>query len=217
MKPIITPTIFVNNSRLLKERLELYEELVSRVQLDVVDESFATQASLSLDKILQQPTMLQRDIHLMTVEPVDYLEQCWKEGVYSVIAQIENMSSQKEFIQEGQRLGLKVGLAIDLETELSELDWPEAIKANSLLLMTVRAGKEGQKLSQEALKRVKLLKNKGFKGEICVDGGVNEKTIVDCVRAGADILAIGSAIWQASDIKGQLLKLTKLAEEAYEV
>lgn len=217
MKPIITPTIFVNNKSLLIERLELYEGLVSRVQLDVADESFTVKPTLSVQKIVSQSTTLQRDIHLMIVEPAEWLETCSKEGARSAIGQIENMSSQKEFIQEGQRLGLKVGLAVDLETDIDELDWIQAAQADSLLLMAVRAGKEGQKFSPEVLKRVKLLRGKGFKGEICIDGGINETTIIDCVKAGADVLAIGSVIWQASDIQGQLGKLNQLIEAVYEI
>lgn len=213
MKPIITPTIFVNNNRLLQERLELYEELVTRVQLDVADESFTAHPTLSVVKIISQPTTLQRDIHLMTLEPAEWLEKCSEEGVRSVIGQIENMSSQKEFIQEAKRLGLKAGLAVDLETNLDELDWVEAMRADSLLLMAVRAGKEEQKFSQEALRRVQLLRAKGYGGEICIDGGVNEATIKNCVKAGADILAIGSCLWKAEDVKQQLDKLNSLIYE----
>lgn len=217
MKPIITPTIFVNSVTVLKERLDLYEEIVTRVQLDVADESFTAQPTLGVEKMLGQATTMERDIHLMTLEPIDWLEICSQEGVKTAIGQIENMGSQGEFLKEGKELGLKIGLAIDLETDLTELDWLVAKKADLILVMAVRAGQEGQKFNQEALKRVGILRTRGFKGEICVDGGVNETTIKDCVKAGTDILAVGSALWQTSDVKKQLQKLTQLVETAYEV
>jgi ribulose-phosphate 3-epimerase len=217
MKPIITPTIFVNSVVVLKERLDLYEEIATRVQLDIADESFTAQPTLGVEKMLGQATTLERDVHLMTLEPIDWLEICSQEGVKTAIGQIENMSSQGEFLKEGRELGLKIGLAIDLETDLIELDWLVAKKVDLILVMAVRAGQEAQKFNQEALKRVKLLRAKGYSGEVCVDGGVNETTINSCVKAGTDILAIGSALWQARDVKMQFQKLTKLAEVAYEI
>lgn len=214
MKPIIIPTIFVRKSETLEARLEQYEGIVDRVQLDVADEAFTSEPTLSTEKMVSWPTTLDRDVHLMTLEPADWLEVCAKEGIKTAIGQIENMSSQREFVEEAKALGLKAGLAIDLETDLEELDWSVAKKADQLLVMMVRAGKEGQTLSQEGLKRVRLLRQKGFEKEICVDGGVNEKTIELCVKAGADLLAVGSCLWQAEEVEKQYRRLKELAEQA---
>ncbi|MDZ7586862.1 MAG: hypothetical protein U0946_03830, partial [Patescibacteria group bacterium] len=150
----------------------------------------------------------------MTVEPADWLEICKIEGVKTAIGQIENMSSQKEFVEEARQLNLRVGLAVDLETELKELDWLTAKEADLILIMAVRAGQEGQKFNQESLSRVRELRKRGFAKEICVDGGVSEQTIAACVKAGADVLAVGSALWQAEDIEGKLKQLMQLAERA---
>ncbi|MCX6816667.1 MAG: thiamine phosphate synthase [Candidatus Beckwithbacteria bacterium] len=215
MKPIITPTFFINSLSVLKDRLELYEgiEGITRIQLDPADESFTANPTLSVETMVKQPTTLKRDVHLMVEEPIDWLEICRQEGVNMVIGHIENMSSQEEFIKEARRLSLKVGLAVDLETDFNELEWLVAKEADLILVMTVRAGQEQQKFSAAALERVKLLRKKGFIKEICVDGGVNEVTIKDCVRAGADVLAIGSALWKAANVKQQLGKLMGLAYE----
>lgn len=211
MTPLITPTIFVSSLSALKERLELYENLVSRIQLDVADESFTINPTLSLEKMLNPATTLERDVHLMTEEPIDYLEFCATAGVRTVIGQIENMSHQAEFISAAKDLNLQAGLAVDLETEFKELDWPAAKTAALILIMAVRAGQEQQRFNPQALKRVEELRAKGFRGEICVDGGVNESTIKACVKAGADVLAVGSALWQAVDVQVKLSELTKLA------
>jgi len=212
--PIITPTIFVSNSAALQERLELYEEMVARVQLDVADEEFTSKPTLGVEKILEVATTLERDVHLMTVEPADWLEVCKIEGVKTAIGQIENMSSQKEFVEEAKELNLRAGLGVDWETDLKELDWPAAQEADLILIMAVRAGKEGQKFNQESLDRVRELRKRGFNKEICVDGGVNEQTIGKCVKAGADVLAVGSCLWQAEDIEAEWKQLNQLAEKA---
>lgn len=206
--PIITPTIFVSSTAALQERLELYEEMVARVQLDSADEEFTSKPTLGVEKMLEVATTLERDIHLMTVEPADWLEICKIEGVKTAIGQIENMSSQREFVEEAKELNLRVGLGVDLETNLEELDWPAAQEADLILIMAVRAGKEGQKFNQESLARVRELRKRGFAKEICVDGGVNEQTIGKCVKAGADVLAVGSCLWQAEDIEAEFKRLT---------
>lgn len=208
--PIIVPTIFTKSSSALQERLEQYEALVKRVQLDVADEEFTSQSTLGADKLISCATMLIKDVHLMTVEPIEWLELCAEEGVKTVIGQIEHMSSQKEFVGEAKNLGLRVGLAVDLETSFEDLEWSVAEGVDQLLVMTVRAGQEGQKLSQEGLKRVKLIREKGFMKEVCVDGGVNEMTIRACVKAGADVLAVGSALWKTDNISGKYQQLVKL-------
>ncbi|MDZ7586843.1 MAG: hypothetical protein U0946_03735, partial [Patescibacteria group bacterium] len=138
--PIITPTIFVSSLADLQERLELYEEMVTRVQLDVVDAEFTSKPTLGVEKMLKIVTTLEKDVHLMTEEPAEWLEICKIEGAKTAIGQIENMSSQKEFVEEAKRLNLRAGLAVDLETELKELDWLTAQSADLILIMAVRAG-----------------------------------------------------------------------------
>lgn len=214
MKIEVVPTVFVADRRALEERLELYKGLVKRVQLDIADEEWVTQPTLGVEVMVQQPTTLKRDVHLMTAEPADWLEVCVDGAVEMVIGQIEMMSNQKEFVEEVRRLGLKPGLAVDLETELKGLDWSVAKGVDQILVMMVRAGKEKQKLSQKGLEKVKRLRDKGFNKEICVDGGVNGETIERCVKAGADVLAIGSALWKAKEVKMEYERLKELAEKA---
>src|SRR3990167_5071121 len=148
--PIITPTIFVSSSAALQERLELYEEICERVQLDVADAEFTSKPTLGVEKMLEMATTLERDVHLMTVEPADWLEVCKIEGIKTAIGQIENMSSQKEFVEEAKELNLRVGLGVDLETDLKELDWLTAREVDLILIMAVQAGKEGQKVNQQS-------------------------------------------------------------------
>ncbi|OIN88338.1 hypothetical protein COW80_02180 [Candidatus Beckwithbacteria bacterium CG22_combo_CG10-13_8_21_14_all_01_47_9] len=198
--PVIAPTIFVFDHLTLEERLECYEGLAERVQLDIADSNFSAQPTLGVDVMVAQPTILKRDVHLMIAEPVEWLEKCREEAIDLVIGQIESMSSQAEFKKTAQGLGIKWGLAVDLETPLTDLDWQVAKEADQLLVMTVRAGKEGQKLDQKGLDKVKALRQKGYNREICVDGGVNEATIIRCVKAGVDVLAVGSSLSLAEDV-----------------
>lgn len=207
----IIPTVFVHDLAALEERLELYEAITDKVQLDAVDSEFTIQPTLDIERLLEQPTTLDRELHLMVNEPAEWLELAAENAIEIVIGQIEMMSNQGEFIETAKSLGLKAGLAVDLETDLNDLDWEVAKTADQILVMTIRAGKEGQKLDKRGLEKVKSLKQKGYQGIIGVDGGVNEATVKACVAAGAENLAVGSALWKAEDVELEFKKLTDLA------
>ena len=193
--------------------MELYEAITDKVQLDAADGEFTTQPTLDVERLVEQPTTLDRELHLMVNEPAEWLELAAENAIDMVIGQIEMMSNQGEFIETAKSLGLKAGLAVDLETDLNDLDWEVAKTANQLLIMTIRAGKEGQKLSRRGLDKIKALRQKGYEGIIGVDGGVNETTVKACVAAGANSLAVGSALWKAEDVKLEFKKLTDLAND----
>lgn len=211
--PVIVPTVFCFDRLALEERLERYEGLVDRIQLDVADTNFASQQTLDVDMMVEQPTSLKRDVHLMVAEPVEWLEKCHEEAVDMAIGQIESMSSQAEYQKLAENLGIKWGLAIDIDTKVEDLDWDVAKDCNQILVMTVRAGKEGQKLDPKALDKVRAIRDKGFTQEICVDGGVNAKTIETCVKAGADVLAVGSSLGLAENPAKVYQELKALAEK----
>jgi ribulose-phosphate 3-epimerase len=149
---------------------------------------------------------------MMINEPIEWLEAVAESAVEMVTGQIEMMSNQGEFVTEAKRLNLRVGLALDLETKLEELDWQITETVDQILIMAVRAGKEEQSFNKDALEKILKLRKMGFDKNICVDGAVGEKTIKACVKAGANILAVGSSLWRAEDVGIQLKKLQQLAE-----
>lgn len=209
--PIIVPTIFVFDQLALEERLLLFDGLVERVQLDIADANFTPQPTLPVEVMVEQPTILKRDVHLMVAEPVEYLGKCQEEAVNLVVGQIESMASQFEFKKEAEALNMPWGLAIDADTPVKDLDWAVAQTADQILIMTVRAGKEGQKFNFKSLEKVKEIRANGFRGEVCVDGGVSLTTIAACIKAGADVLAVGSSINSAKDPAVAYQELQRLA------
>ena len=75
--------------------------------------------------------------------------------------------------------------------------------------MTVEPGKGGQKFNYEMLDKISEILG-WFKGEIAVDGGINEETAKLCVLAGADILVSGSYIYKSKDPKKTIELLKKI-------
>jgi len=77
--------------------------------------------------------------------------------------------------------------------------------------MSVQAGKSGQEFIKESLKKIKalkeIIKNSGFNILIEVDGGVNLQNKTSIIESGADILVIGSALYNATDKKEFIKKI----------
>ena len=87
-----------------------------------------------------------------------------------------------------------VGLAIDLDTKIDVID--TFIKyLDIVLIMSVKTGKGGQTFNKSALKKIKYVRSLNPEILIEVDGGINEDTASQCVRAGADILVSGTFIY----------------------
>jgi len=78
--------------------------------------------------------------------------------------------------------------------------------------MTVEPGKGGQGLLPETLIKIEELRQKYPKVKIGADGGINLATAPEAVRAGADVLSIGSAIFDSDNI-GETIKRLKHAND----
>jgi ribulose-phosphate 3-epimerase len=97
-------------------------------------------------------------------------------------------------------MGCKVGVALNPATPLSSLDYVLA-DLDLVLLMTVNPGFAGQEFIPAVLPKIRALseekKKRGLSFDIQVDGGINEETAPHAIRAGANILVAGSALFNA--------------------
>lgn len=207
----IVPTVLTNKISELKEKLIQLQGLVDWIHLDIMDGKFVANKTISL-KDLKPLKLLKKfklGIHLITADPIKLIKEVKEIKAQKVIGQIEMMPSQEEFVKASLAKKIKPGLALDLETTIDKLNPKVLTKTDTLLLMTVKAGWGGQEFKKERLTEIKKLKalkeKKGFRFKIAIDGGINEKTIKDCFKAGAEILAVGSAVWKSKDI-GKTIK-----------
>ena len=195
----IIPAILTNDIREIEEKLSRAEGIVKRIQIDIVDGQFAANRTIDPSFLGNIETDLSLDFHLMTKEPVDWVERAVRGGADRIIGQIEQMTNQVEFIGKVAEVGLSVGLAIDLATPVSALDSTIITNLDVVLVMAVKAGFGGQKFDLSALLKVNELDKIRVRDDtpfkICVDGGINEDNIKKVVKAGADEVAVGSRIF----------------------
>lgn len=211
----IIPAILTNDLEELKEKLAALEGRVGRVQVDVVDGVFAKNRTVMPDVLEDIPTDLAIDFHLMTREPAGWIERCVRGMAERIFGQVEMMSQQADFVQEVTKVGLGVGLALDLPTPVAKIEPEILTNLDAVLVMSVKAGFGGQKFEPAALEKIKELDeirvrdNTPFR--ICVDGGIGKENIAQVRRAGADEVAIGKSLFAGSLEQN----LNRLQEKAF--
>lgn len=212
----IVPAILTNDPREVREKLELLEGKVERVQIDILDGVFADNNTIFPDILERIETDTLIDFHLMTKEPVDWVERCVRGMADRIFGHVEMMTSQVEFIGKVQEVGIRVGLAFDLPTPVEKFEASLIGDMDAILLMSVPAGFGGQEFDKAVLAKIRTLSKirirNGHKFLIFVDGGINEENIVEVVQAGADEVAVGRRLFEGD--MGENVK--RLQEATYE-
>ncbi|MEK7458389.1 MAG: hypothetical protein AAB612_02820 [Patescibacteria group bacterium] len=210
---MIFPSILTDSLDLVQEQLNLVQGFVSGVQVDIIDGEFA-------DNITIHPIDLQHvsvgnltiDIHLMTNDPINDIVECQSvPNLRAIIAQIEHMPSQKDFIDHVKSFGWKVGLSLDLYTPENEIVDDILKQLDILQVMSVKTGYQDQDFQQSALEKIKQsaerLKTLNPTCELFADGGITPITWKLCKEAGATRAAIGHDLWSSQNIAESLREL----------
>ncbi len=113
--------------------------------------------------------------------------------------------------------GIKAGVALNPATPPDTIEYILPL-LDLVLLMTVNPGFGGQGFIPQVLPKIRAVRDKierlGLNTEIQVDGGINKDTVASVVRAGANVLVAGSAIFGGSDIAAAVHQLKKAAEDS---
>ena len=187
-------------SRLGEQVSEATQAGADYIHLDIMDGQFVPNLTFGPVVIgsLKSYTKLPLDAHLMIVEPDRHIQDFVKAGVDHITVHAEaciHLHSVLKQIKEG---GCRAGVALNPTTPIVAIE--EALPfLDIVLILTVNPGFGGQGLISEVLGKVqklrKLATEKGYRIEIEVDGGVNADTAPSVVRAGADTLVAGSAVF----------------------
>jgi ribulose-phosphate 3-epimerase len=150
----------------------------------------------------------------MVEEPINWIEKCVHVSTERIIGQIEMMKNQVEFVGKVTETGLKVGLAIDIDTPVSKLDPVILTNLDVVLVMSVPAGFGGQKFNQKVLDKVKKLDEIRARDDtpyvICDDGGITFDNIDDARVSGVDEVSIGRKLFKGN-LADNIKKFTKSA------
>lgn len=207
MSPII-PAILTNSIEEYKQKIALFENTVSRIQIDIVDGIFANNHTITLDDIASISTSLFLEAHLMVRNPDKYIADCSKAKIGLVTFHLESCSNNEkilDIIKKIKYVGMKTGIALNPETPADEvISFLDQI--DTVLIMGVHPGFQGQKFLPETLKKVKQLRACAPTIEIEVDGGINKNNAVKIIEAGANYLLVNSELFRNGLDKDSVLK-----------
>ena len=153
------------------------------------------------------------DVHLMVKNPEKYIEDYALMNTEQIAFHYEAVKDVESMINRVKDYGLKVGVAINPDTNVEVL-YPYLKQIDEVLVMSVYPGKSGQSFIESSVDKIRSLKeeitSQGVKTIISVDGGINSETGLLCKEAGADILV--SATYLHSDLKNNIETLKNLGE-----
>lgn len=174
------------------------------LHLDVMDGVFVPNISFgfpvmkAVSKICSKPL----DVHLMIVEPQQWISQVADLGAEYMVFHQEACTHIHRTVQAIHAVGMKAGVSLCPATPVNTLEDIIA-DLDQVLLMSVNPGFGGQPFidhTPEKVRRLRrLIDETGSKALINVDGGVNAKTGALLAEAGADIVVAGSYVFGASD------------------
>ncbi len=220
----IIPAINCVDFNCVKEKLRKVKEIgADWAQIDIADGKFTLHKTWNNPKELSavkgQLSDVNLEIHLMVENPQDVVDDWIKTGAKRIIIHHEAIVSSAKthpdnneidilnFILEKCEVGnvnVELGLAINPETSAEELT-PHLDKIRFIQILAVNPGLAGQQFKAETLDKIKFIKelNDAYFDSIIVevDGGINLEMAKLCKKAGADILAAASYIWNSENPK----------------
>ena len=168
------------------------------IHVDVMDGHFVPNITLGPGavKALRPHTRKTLDVHLMIAPCDPYLEAFAAAGADLITVHVEAGPHVHRSLQAIRTLGCKAGVTLNPGTSESAIEHVIDI-VDLILVMSVNPGFGGQNFIPAAVDKVARLRAMagGRPIDIEVDGGVTPQTAPGLVRAGANILVAGSAIF----------------------
>ncbi len=178
------------------------------LHIDVMDGLFVPSISFGMPviKSIRKITDIVFDVHLMIEDPARYIEDFKEAGADILTVHAEAGRHLDRTLTKIRSLGMKAGIALNPDTDLSVLNYM-LDKVDLILIMSVNPGFGGQKFIEGTLKKLERLKDmlvkEGLDISVEVDGGVNLQNADSILSAGADVLVAGSAVF-LGDIEGNV-------------
>ena len=185
------------------------------LHIDIMDGVFVPNISFGFPVLKYVAELSEKplDVHLMIVQPEKFIREVKELGTMMMNVHYEACTHLHRVVQQIKDAGMQAGVTLNPSTPVSML--ADIIgDVDMVLLMSVNPGCGGQKFIPHTLTKVRelreLIERTGSDALIEVDGGVNLETGAELVKAGADVLVAGNAVFKAPDMEDMIHRLKSL-------
>jgi ribulose-phosphate 3-epimerase len=208
----IAPSILAADFSRLGQQVEEAEAAgADYIHVDVMDGHFVPNITVgpAVIKAVRRVTHLPVHVHLMIESPERYLADFRAAGADHLTVHVETCHHLHRTVHQIKELGCQAGVTLNPSTPVSSLE--EIVRyVNLVLVMTVNPGFGGQTFIESMVPKIQrvwaLLAEAGSQAELEVDGGIDPETAPLVVKAGANVLVMGSAIFAAGGITSAMAR-----------
>ena len=216
--PLVSPSLLSADFGNLQRDLEMLNNSeCDWYHLDVMDGVFVPNISFGFPVMQAMAKHAQKplDVHLMIERPEKFINEVKALGAKVMNVHYEACTHLHRVIQQIKAEGMMAGVTLNPHTPIHLLE-DIITDVDLVMLMSVNAGFGGQKFITHSLDKTRklreLIDRTGSKALIEIDGGVNRDTGLQLVKAGADVLVAGSAVFKAANPVEEVRILKHLGE-----
>ena len=216
MKHLIAPSILSADFANLQSDIEMINQSEADwFHVDVMDGVFVPNISFGFPVItaIKHHAKKPLDVHLMFVDPDRYLQQFKDAGAAILTVHYEACTHLHRTVAAIHELGMKAGVAINPHTPISVLE-DILPQIDLVCIMSVNPGFGGQKFIENTYQKITKLRTLAnqLNTEVLIeiDGGVGHQNALALIKAGADVLVAGNAVFGAQNPMEMITELKKI-------
>lgn len=218
-RKLLCPSILSSDLADIAGSLKGLENNYDMVHCDVMDGHYVPNLTFGPPVIaaLSRHTDKPLDVHLMVTNPDDLLERYAEAGATTLVVHVEVLNHAQRTLFRIRELGCFSGISLNPSTPLETIKWllPDL---DMLLLMSVNPGFSGQSFIPQVLLKIeeakRMIDESGYPIRIQVDGGITTDNAASIVRAGADMIVAGSAVFDTPSPKDAATELSHIIRTA---